>query len=144
MCAVPSDVQRQLSEALAIISQHDFPGAFLLQKGWDFDGMVICVCASVDPLNQPGPSASPNPSPSTPDHTYIITERWQTLLPDMVAKFASRDLHVINGVLRSANAILKRFRCVSRLCGFVCMKWAGLRRYARSRPTNRSMDLRPS
>lgn len=26
MCAVPSDVQKQLSEALAIISQHDFPG----------------------------------------------------------------------------------------------------------------------
>lgn len=28
----------------------------------------------------------------------------------MVSKFASQDLHVINGVLRSANAILKRFR----------------------------------
>lgn len=29
MCSVPSDVQKQLSEALAIISQHDFPGASL-------------------------------------------------------------------------------------------------------------------
>ena len=40
------------------------------------------------------------------------TEKWQNLLPDMVAKFDTRDLHIINGVLRSANAILKRFRCV--------------------------------
>ncbi len=62
MCAVPNDVQKQLSEALTIISGHDFP------------------------------------------------EKWQTLLPEMVGKFASQDLHVINGVLRSANAILKRFR----------------------------------
>ena len=62
MCAVPNDVQKQLSEALAIISYHDFP------------------------------------------------DKWQQLLPDMVSKFASQDLHIINGVLRSANAILKRFR----------------------------------
>ena len=46
----------------------------------------------------------------------MTTERWQTLLPDMVSKFASRDLHVINGVLRSANAILKRFRCSFFFC----------------------------
>lgn len=29
MCSVPHDVQRQLSEALAIISSHDFPGMYV-------------------------------------------------------------------------------------------------------------------
>ena len=67
MCAVPNDVQKQLSEALTIISAHDFP------------------------------------------------EKWPGLLPDMVTKFTSQDLHIINGVLRSANAIMKRFRYVSTL-----------------------------
>lgn len=64
MCAVPNDIQKQLSEALTIISTHDFP------------------------------------------------DKWPGLLPDMVTKFSSRDLHIINGVLRSANAIMKRFRQV--------------------------------
>ena len=96
MCAVPSDVQKQLSEALAIISQHDFPGA------WG----NIYKCR-IDARQNPA-----HPLPIL-DSTPAI-EKWQNLLPDMVAKFGSRDLHIINGVLRSANAILKRFRCVLR------------------------------
>jgi len=32
MCAVPADVQKQLSEALTIISEHDFPGASVVSS----------------------------------------------------------------------------------------------------------------
>lgn len=107
MCSVPSDVQKQLSEALTIISEHDFPGAcrwaaFSCHKVYTLSMQLAPVDKTID------------------SHIFCLirapTEKWQNLLGDMVGKFASRDLHIINGVLRSANAILKRFRCVGRTC----------------------------
>lgn len=40
--------------------------------------------------------------------------RWDNLLPDLVAKFTDPSWDVVNGVLLTANSILKRFRYVQR------------------------------
>ncbi|KAM3961378.1 LOW QUALITY PROTEIN: chromosome segregation 1 [Aphomia sociella] len=37
-------------------------------------------------------------------------EKWPTLIPEMVEKFATGDFHVINGVLRTAHSLFKRYR----------------------------------
>lgn len=37
-------------------------------------------------------------------------DKWETLLPDMVAKFESGDFHIINGVLQTAHSLFKRYR----------------------------------
>jgi exportin-2 (importin alpha re-exporter) len=62
MLTSPDQIQRQLSDAISIISKEDFP------------------------------------------------EKWQNLLPDMVDKMKSGDFNVINGVLRTAHSIFKRYR----------------------------------
>ncbi|KAG6546655.1 hypothetical protein Mapa_011844 [Marchantia paleacea] len=63
MLNTPPKIQSQLSEALAIISNHDFPA------------------------------------------------KWPLLLPELVANLrSSTDLHVINGILSTANSIFKKFR----------------------------------
>jgi len=54
-------VQKQLSQAIAIIGQEDFPA------------------------------------------------RWQSLVPDMVQRFATGDFHVINGVLQTALSIFEKY-----------------------------------
>ena len=36
-------------------------------------------------------------------------DKWPTLLPEMVEKFNSGDFHIINGVLRTAHSIFKRY-----------------------------------
>jgi exportin-2 (importin alpha re-exporter) len=41
-------------------------------------------------------------------------EKWQNLIPELVQKFNSPDLSVVNGVLMTANSIFKRFRYVQR------------------------------
>lgn len=41
-------------------------------------------------------------------------QRWDNLLPDLIAKFAHPDWNIVNGVLLTANSILKRFRFVQR------------------------------
>lgn len=62
MLSAPESIQRQLSDAIAIIGKHDFP------------------------------------------------DQWPNLLDDMVSKFASGDFHIINGILRTAHSIFKRYR----------------------------------
>ncbi|XP_071964073.1 exportin-2-like [Antedon mediterranea] len=37
-------------------------------------------------------------------------DKWHDLLPQMVSKFSSGDFHVINGVLRTAHSLFKRYR----------------------------------
>mmetsp|Transcript_61393 Transcript_61393/g.73848 ORF Transcript_61393/g.73848 Transcript_61393/m.73848 type:complete len:977 (+) Transcript_61393:114-3044(+) len=39
---------------------------------------------------------------------------WQSLLPELISKFDSQNMQVLNGVLLSANSILKSFRYVER------------------------------
>lgn len=41
-------------------------------------------------------------------------EKWTNLLPSLIGKFESQDMSVLNGVLLTANSILKRFRFVER------------------------------
>ncbi|XP_039293224.1 LOW QUALITY PROTEIN: exportin-2 [Nilaparvata lugens] len=62
MLSAPESIQRQLSDAIAIIGKHDFP------------------------------------------------DQWTNLIDDMVSKFASGDFHIINGILRTAHSIFKRYR----------------------------------
>lgn len=62
MLRAPELIQNQLSDAVSIIGQEDFP------------------------------------------------ERWPDLLSLMVAKFQVADFHVINGVLRTAHSLFKRYR----------------------------------
>ena len=40
--------------------------------------------------------------------------KWENLLPDLIAKFTDPNCDVLNGVLLTANSILKRFRYVQR------------------------------
>ena len=61
MLKSPGPVQKQLSQAIAIIGQQDFP------------------------MN------------------------WQNLVTDLVAKFATGDFHVINGVLQTAHSIFEKY-----------------------------------
>lgn len=42
--------------------------------------------------------------------TRDFPSRWPTLLPELVEKLASPDPNTINGVLETANSILKRYR----------------------------------
>ncbi|KAL0861429.1 hypothetical protein ABMA27_008973 [Loxostege sticticalis] len=37
-------------------------------------------------------------------------EKWPSLIPEMVEKFATGDFHVINGILRTAHSLFKRYR----------------------------------
>ncbi|XP_026728372.1 exportin-2 [Trichoplusia ni] len=37
-------------------------------------------------------------------------EKWPSLIPEMVEKFGTGDFHVINGVLRTAHSLFKRYR----------------------------------
>ena len=62
MCVTPSDVQKQLAEAVTLIAKHDFP------------------------------------------------DKWVGLLDQLVSKLASQDVSVVNGVMMTANSIMKRFR----------------------------------
>ena len=41
-------------------------------------------------------------------------ERWDNLLPDLISKFTDHNWDIVNGVLLTANSILKRFRFVQR------------------------------
>jgi exportin-2 (importin alpha re-exporter) len=70
MCSTTPDVQRQLSEAVSLISTHE--------------SLVAC---------------------------YPTTEyEWTDLLPQLVAKLVIDDLRVTQGVMLTANSIMKRFR----------------------------------
>lgn len=62
MLTSPEQIQRQLSDAISIISKEDFP------------------------------------------------DKWENLLTDMVQKFNTGDFHIINGILRTAHSIFKRYR----------------------------------
>jgi len=42
--------------------------------------------------------------------SYDFPERWQNLLPDLIEKLSNPDYIVINGVLKTVDAIFKRFR----------------------------------
>jgi exportin-2 (importin alpha re-exporter) len=61
MLTSPEQIQRQLSDAISIISKEDFP------------------------------------------------EKWPNLLPTLVERLNSGDFNVINGVLRTAHSIFKRY-----------------------------------
>ncbi|KAI8432628.1 hypothetical protein MSG28_013614 [Choristoneura fumiferana] len=37
-------------------------------------------------------------------------EKWPGLIPEMVEKFATGDFHIINGILRTAHSLFKRYR----------------------------------
>lgn len=62
MLSSPEQIQRQLSDAISIISKEDFP------------------------------------------------EKWPQLLPTLVDQLKCGDFHIINGVLRTAHSIFKRYR----------------------------------
>ena len=62
MLTSPEQIQRQLSDAISIISREDFP------------------------------------------------DKWPHLLPTMVEQLKAGDFHVINGILRTAHSIFKRYR----------------------------------
>jgi exportin-2 (importin alpha re-exporter) len=62
MLTSPEQIQRQLSDAISIISREDFP------------------------------------------------DKWPNLLPTMVEKLKAGDFHIINGILRTAHSIFKRYR----------------------------------
>lgn len=66
MCTVPPQIQAQISEAISLIADVDFP------------------------------------------------QRWDNLLTELVQQFGSSDPAVVNGVLKTANSIFKRFRYVGR------------------------------
>ncbi|VEU39368.1 unnamed protein product [Pseudo-nitzschia multistriata] len=66
MCTVPPQIQAQISEAISIIAEVDYP------------------------------------------------EKWDDLLPKLVAKFNSPDPSVVNGVLKTADSIFRRFCDVNR------------------------------
>jgi exportin-2 (importin alpha re-exporter) len=42
--------------------------------------------------------------------TFEFPEKWQNLLPDLVEKLKTNDFNMINGVLKTIDAIFKRFR----------------------------------
>lgn len=46
--------------------------------------------------------------------TVDFPDKWDNLLPELIQKFNSPDLAVVNGVLMTANSIFKRFRYVQR------------------------------
>ena len=62
MLTSPEQIQRQLSDAISIISREDFP------------------------------------------------DKWPNLLPTMVEQLKTGDFHIINGILRTAHSIFKRYR----------------------------------
>mmetsp|Transcript_3279 Transcript_3279/g.7209 ORF Transcript_3279/g.7209 Transcript_3279/m.7209 type:complete len:343 (+) Transcript_3279:814-1842(+) len=66
MCTVPSQIQAQISEAISIIAEVDYP------------------------------------------------DKWDGLLPNLIGKFDSNHVNVVNGVLMTADSIFKRFRHVQR------------------------------
>lgn len=66
MCSTPSEVQRQLAEAVTIISSHDFP------------------------------------------------HNWGSLLPHLVQKINTQEIHVLHGAMLTTNSILKCFRNVHK------------------------------
>lgn len=70
MCSTTPDVQKQLSEAVSLISTHE----------------------SLVPCNPPS------------------EYEWTDLLPQLVAKLVINDLRVTQGVMLTANSIMKRFR----------------------------------
>lgn len=41
---------------------------------------------------------------------YDFPEKWPSLIPEMVEKFATGDFHLINGVLRTAHSLFKKYR----------------------------------
>ncbi|CAH2986728.1 unnamed protein product [Chilo suppressalis] len=41
---------------------------------------------------------------------HDFPEKWPNLIPEMVEKFATGDFHVINGILRTAHSLFKRYR----------------------------------
>lgn len=41
-------------------------------------------------------------------------QNWDNLLPGLIGKFTSPDINIVNGVLRTADSIFKRFRHVQR------------------------------
>ncbi|KAL4720372.1 hypothetical protein ACJJTC_014029, partial [Scirpophaga incertulas] len=41
---------------------------------------------------------------------YDFPQKWPSLLPELVDKFATGDFHVINGILRTAHSLFKRYR----------------------------------
>ena len=43
--------------------------------------------------------------------------KWDNLLPELVGQFSSQDMNVVNGVLLTANSIIKRFRYAERSDG---------------------------
>ena len=66
MSKTPPEVQKQLAEAVNIISSHDFPN------------------------------------------------KWNELLPQLVSRLNTTDLTIINGVMLTANSVMKRFRYVHK------------------------------
>ncbi|KAG6449355.1 hypothetical protein O3G_MSEX006002 [Manduca sexta] len=41
---------------------------------------------------------------------YDFPEKWPSLIPEMVEKFATGDFYVINGILRTAHSLFKKYR----------------------------------
>jgi exportin-2 (importin alpha re-exporter) len=46
--------------------------------------------------------------------SHDFPQKWDNLLPDLVQKFGSTNMQVVNGVLVTANSLLKRFRYAQR------------------------------
>lgn len=45
---------------------------------------------------------------------YDFPAKWQGLLPQLVTKLATQDIHIVKGVMLTANSIMKRYRYVFR------------------------------
>lgn len=67
------------------------------------------------------------PLPQLSDAISIIgredfPQKWPDLLTEMVNRFQSGDFHVINGVLRTAHSLFKRYWCVNSYFKNTCFQ----------------------
>jgi len=90
MCAVPVAIQRQVSMYRTSILTRASTNAYCVQLS-----EALTVISKVD-----------------------YPDKWDTLLDNLIARLATTDFNVINGILETANSICKRFRNVYAMrCG---------------------------
>lgn len=141
MLSAPPRVRAQLSEALSIISSHDFPakwqvgvkgymqhGAGAGWGGWlaaaegawkvlrgAADAASCCCCVFVAPARPRQPRAKNINQRPLVTHGCHPAASSQSLLPHLVEKMGSADPQLVNGVLSTADSIYQRYRCVAPL-----------------------------
>ena len=99
MLSAPPPVRAQLSEALTIISGHDFPSRWQVGQGGS------CSCMQPTGSLPCGQGAARSVVTTVTSGAPML----QGLLPELCQRLASEDPAVVNGVLHTANSIFKRW-----------------------------------